>query len=70
MKQALISPEEKVYSYTGELLGDRVAQVTDSPFVVAQPLFWMACSDEVVADKWYYDTVTYALIPVPKPITE
>ena len=65
MKQALISPEEKVYSYGGQLLGERVAEVTDSPFVVAPPLFWTACADDVVADQWYYDTTTYQIIAIP-----
>lgn len=67
MKQALISPEEKVYKYDGTLLGDRVAEVTTQPFEVAPPLFWTACADNVVADQWYYDTATYAINPIPVP---
>lgn len=70
MKQALISPEEKVYSHTGELLGERVAHVTTSPFEVAPTLIWIECADDVVADFWYYDPVTHAINPVPKPLTE
>jgi hypothetical protein len=66
MKQALISPTEQVYSYTGALLGERVAETTTTPFEVAPPLFWVACVDEVVADKWYYDPVTYAIVLVPQ----
>jgi hypothetical protein len=66
MKQALISPAEKVYSYSGNLLGDRVAETTTSPFEVAPPLFWTACADNVVADLWYYDPVTYTIKPVPE----
>lgn len=65
MKQALISPTEKVYSYGGTLLGDRVAEVTDSPFAVAPPLFWTACADNVVADQWYYDPDTYQIVQIP-----
>jgi hypothetical protein len=65
MKQALISPEEKVYSYSGQLLGERIAEVTDSPFVVAPPLFWTACADDVVADQWYYDVATGLINPIP-----
>lgn len=69
MKQALISPNEQVYSYSGQLLGERVAEVTSTPFEVAPPLFWMACQDNVTADQWYYDTVTFQINPVPvKPV--
>lgn len=69
MKEALISPTEKVYKYDGTLLGDRVAEVTTQPFEVAPPLFWVACNDDVVADQWYYDPNTYQIdqIPVPPP---
>jgi hypothetical protein len=69
MKQALISPEEQVYSYDGSLLGERVAQTTTTPFEVAPPLFWMACNDDVVADQWYYDTATFEINKIPlKPV--
>jgi len=36
--------------------GQRVAEVKDATFEVASPLFWVDCSDSVVADEWYYDT--------------
>ena len=69
MKQALISPNEQVYKYDGTLLGERVAETTTTPFEVAPPLFWMACNDDVVADRWYYNTVNFTidLVPVPPP---
>ena len=65
MKQALISPTEKVYNYSGVLLGERVAEVTATPFEVSPPLFWVACADDVVADQWYYDTTTFQIIQIP-----
>ena len=65
MKQALISPTEKVYNYAGALLGERVAEVTTTPFQVAPPLFWTACADDVVADQWYYDTTNYQIVAIP-----
>ena len=69
MKQALISPTEQVYSYTGALLGERVAETTTTPFEVAPPLFWVACNDDVVADQWYYDPTNFTIDPIPvKPI--
>jgi hypothetical protein len=65
MKNALISPEEKVYKYDGTLLGERVAEVADTTFEVAPPLFWVECADDIVADQFYYDAETQAIIPVP-----
>ena len=70
MKQALISPNEKVYDFSGNILGDRVAAATTSPFEVAPPLFWTACADDVVDDRWYYDPITYVINPIPKPLVE
>jgi len=75
MKQALISPNEQVYSYEGVLLGERVAETTTTPFEVAPPLFWTACNDDVQADQWYYDPTNFTIdkIPVkpaPPPPTE
>jgi hypothetical protein len=69
MKQALISPAEKVYKYDGTLLGERVADVADTSFEVAPPLFWTPCADDVVADQWYFDPSTSSINPVPvKPV--
>jgi hypothetical protein len=65
MKNALISPEEKVYKYDGTLLGVRVAEISDTTFEIAPPLFWVACADDVVADQFYYDEGTQAIIAVP-----
>ena len=67
MKQALISPTEKVYKYDGTLLGDRVAETAETPFDVADPLTWVSCADEVIADQFYYDGQNVLPIPV-KPI--
>ena len=75
MKNALISPNEQVYSYDKTLLGVRVAEVCDTPFEVASPLFWVECADDVVADQFYYDTDMQTIIakpirPTPQPIVE
>lgn len=59
MKQALISPLEPRET------GYRVAEVVDVAFEVAPPLFWIECSDDVVADQWYYDNQTGVINPVP-----
>jgi hypothetical protein len=54
--KALISPDEIVYLPDGNT-GERVAQVEpdDKIFPVANPLFWMDCADNVVADQFYYN---------------
>lgn len=80
MKKALISPNETV-SYISGWTGstppqpiytlipnaERVAEVADTPFEVASPLFWVDCADDVVADRWYYDSVQQIIIVVPDP---
>jgi hypothetical protein len=48
--KALISPLEPRQN------GYRVAQVSNDTFEVANPLFWIDCDNNVVADHWYYDT--------------
>ena len=64
--KALISPNEKVYSYDGTLLGKRVAEVSATEFPVASPLFWVSCPDDCTADGWYYgDDNALHQIPVP-----
>jgi hypothetical protein len=69
MKNALISPNEKVYKYDRTLLGERVAEVCDTTFEVNPILFWVECADDVVADRFYYDTETQTIIAIPvKPI--
>lgn len=49
MKQALISTVEPRKN------GYRVAQVEEDSFPVADTLFWVECSDNIVADQYYYD---------------
>ena len=86
MKKALISPNESPIQYVSGW-GDappykaiysnypdscRVAEVCDAEFEVAQPLFWVDCADDVLADQFYYDTVTQVINPivdVPSPAT-
>ena len=58
MKNALISPNELVYSYDGTLIGVRIAQVEKVTFEVAPPLYWVECANEVNSDDWYFKTET------------
>jgi hypothetical protein len=39
----------------------RVCEVQDLEFSVAPPLFWMDCADDIIADHFYYDTVTQTI---------
>jgi hypothetical protein len=67
MNNALISPQELIYSYNGNLLGERIAEVSQNPFDVALPLYWVECADNVNADDWYFNVTTNQceLKPVP-----
>jgi hypothetical protein len=80
MKKALISPDETVRYvsgwtdktppepiYTTIPNAQRVAEVADTTFEVALPLFWTDCADNVVADQWYYDSETAELVVMPEP---
>ena len=64
---ALISPNEKVYSYDGVFIGSRIAQVSEEEFQVAPPLFWASCPDDCTADLWYYSEGQCLPKPVPPP---
>jgi len=70
MKSALISPNEKVTDYLGNV-GERIAQVEEQPFEVALPLFWVECSNECVADVWwYYEGACQAIPQQPEQTSE
>lgn len=65
--KALIAKNEIVNLPDGST-GQRVAQVVaDEGFPVAEPLFWMDCAEDVVADQFYYDG--NSILPLPKPAT-
>jgi hypothetical protein len=62
--KALISSEEAVTNFDGTT-GYRVADVHETGFEVAQALFWVDCADDVVADRFYYDTSDSTIKPMP-----
>ena len=66
--KALISPLEIV------LNGYRIAEVTSNEFEVAEPLYWVDCSNECLADIWYFNAETQqceiVVIPVPLPTAD
>jgi len=55
----------KLYTPVYSKIGQRVCQVEQEEFPVAQPLFWVACADDVVADAFYFDEPSQTIIPVP-----
>lgn len=69
MKHALICPNEPVNFFDGKT-GYRIAQTEPSEniFGVADPLYWVDCADEVVADFWYFDTNENSIKEVPQPV--
>jgi hypothetical protein len=67
--QALISPNEKVVDpNTNIVIGERVAEVLESSFEIAPPLFWVSCADDVQADIYYYDPLDQQIKLTPQPI--
>lgn len=61
--KALISPNELREG------GFRVADTASEPFDVAEPFFWIECSEDVLADQFWYNPETQEciLIPIPEP---
>ena len=67
--KALISSTELIYKYDGSYLGHRVAQVEpdNAIFEVAVGLSWVDCANNIVADRWYFDSNDNQIKPVPVP---
>lgn len=65
MKYALISPDQPAISYNGELFGERICEVAQRPFDVAEPLFWVECDDNVRESDFYY--TDGQILPLPQP---
>jgi hypothetical protein len=66
--KALISPNEQAFSFDGEVLGQRVAEVAVEAFDVAESLFWVNCPEDCVRDEWYYADGAVLKKPVPPAI--
>jgi hypothetical protein len=70
MKKALISTIEPREYFNGSK-GYRVAQVETETFPVSEPeLYWLDCDDNVEQDKFYFDTATQTILPIPIQITK
>jgi hypothetical protein len=85
MKKALISPSESPIQYISSWEGKnqpvysdypnscRVAEICETEFEIAPPLFWTDCADDIVADQFYFNTATNEILPIvnePQPIFE
>lgn len=79
MKKALISTNESPIYYVSAWEGNppepiltpienscRVAEVESKTFEVAEPLFWVDCPDNCLADQWYYNIESKQCFPVPE----
>jgi|DEB3_MinimDraft_2_1074329.scaffolds.fasta_scaffold17907_2 hypothetical protein len=72
---ALISPNETQLGYSGQELGTRVAQIEETTFPVAEPLFWKEIDISLdVEGILYYDNGVFKIepksnMPVGTPLT-
>jgi hypothetical protein len=78
MKKAIISPNESPISYVSGWTETnpitpiyssyanscRVAEICETEFEIAHPLFWVDCADDVVADEFYFNTATSEILPI------
>lgn len=72
--KALIDPQTQVQhitSWNGQIPvyetypnSARIAEVTQTEFEVASPLFWVDCADNVVADQFWYSSSTQQISPI------
>jgi len=61
---ALICPNEIVLNRNGSQ-GYRVAQVENWMLPVAQPYYWLECTEEIIADVYYFDPNTGQILIRP-----
>jgi hypothetical protein len=59
-------PPQPIYTIIPN--AQRVAEVVNTTFEVALPLFWITCDDNIVADRFYYDTAFIAILPIPPDV--
>jgi hypothetical protein len=49
----------------------RVCEVAENTFEIGEPLFWMECANDVIADQFYYDDISKTIKPIvnePMPV--
>jgi hypothetical protein len=57
--KALITPNEIREQ------GYRVAEIHETGFDIAEPLFWVDCDDTIVADQYWFDPIDNSFKVVP-----
>ena len=71
--KALIAPNEIREE------GYRVAEIHETGFEIALPLFWVDCDDSIVADQYWFDPINNSFKEIPitqdaktidQPVTE
>jgi hypothetical protein len=58
--KALINPNEIREQ------GYRVAEINETEFAVADPLFWVDCSNDLIADSKWFDPIDNTFKDFPK----
>ena len=60
-----VAPSTK-YTPVFTQIGQRVAYVQENEIPISQPFFWHPCSDDVVADQFYFDPLEQNIFPIPE----
>lgn len=58
-------PVSYTQNYTSITDACEIAEVSDSVFEVALPLFWVDCEDNVTPEEYYYNTSTKLIMQKP-----
>ena len=69
----IVSWNDKTPTYETYPDSARVCEVMANQFAVAQPLFWVDCANDVIADEFYFDTSNETIKPIvnaPYPAVE
>lgn len=63
--RALVDPNSLVFDYSDPpiQLGIRVCEVAENIFPVANPLEWIDCPDNIVADQFYWNGNEFISVP-------
>ena len=62
-------PVTWIANYTEIANAQRVCEVALEEFEVSLPLFWVDCTDDCVADEWYYNTESNTIVKKPADAT-
>jgi hypothetical protein len=67
-----VNPRKKYLPINEIILNaQRVCDVTENAFEIGEPLFWIDCANDTVADQFYYDNQSKEIKPIvnePMPV--